>query len=120
LAAGGNVSRTKVRDCRNPRSLGDHGRFGDLQRRPDGSDPGIFHTMRQVMHRLSMRADQVNLLRAKAGCPNHTKRGIGKPFAKQGIQMANLRNRPSRRLCQNPLLQRSGIWQGLKASGLYR
>src|SRR5690242_11741837 len=56
-----NVTGTKVRNGRNPGPLGNHRRFGNLERGANGSNAGRLNPVRKMMDRLSMRTDQVHI-----------------------------------------------------------
>ena len=61
LPAGCDVAWTEIGHRGNPGAFGNHGRFSDLQCGTYGADPRIFDAMRQMMHRLAVRSDQVNI-----------------------------------------------------------
>src|SRR5437868_8558952 len=104
LTSCGNVARTEIGHGGNSRSLGNHGRLCDLQRRTNRADTWRMDAMWKVMHCLSMRADQRHITRLEVRLPNHEKRRVRKPFTEQRIKVTDICNCPRNGCGENALL----------------
>ena len=62
LSASRDITWTKISHRGNPCAFGNDGWLSDLQCRPYGADTGIFDAMRQVMHGLAVRSDEIYVL----------------------------------------------------------
>src|ERR671914_409415 len=84
------IPGAKIRHRRDAGAFGDDGRFGDLQGRTNATQARLPYRRRQMMNGLSVRADQVDGRRLEAGSCDDPKRRPGEPFAKHGVEMADI------------------------------
>ena len=109
LAPGCHVTCTKVRYGRNAGPLRNDRRFSDLERRPNGSNSGIFNAMRQMMHGLPVGSYKIDVFGPHVRKTNDAERRIGKPFTEQRVQMTEFGDGSRDRSREDTLLECAGI-----------